>query len=55
MKSVSQAFKEAIASDHPSVMREVSYKRRYWSQAVAAYVWESSWTTLSLMWGESPL
>jgi hypothetical protein len=47
MKSVSQAFKEAIASDHPSVMREVSYKRRYWSQAVAAYVWESSWTTIS--------
>jgi hypothetical protein len=51
MKNVTQAFKDAIqeadgAAD-VDLIKEVSYKRRYWDQATRTYKWETNWTVLA--------
>ena len=46
MKSVTQAFKDWINKPGLIRSRSVYYKRRYWSQASIAYVWEADWTLI---------
>jgi hypothetical protein len=57
VRSVSQAFIDALLKDTPDIKREVSYKRRYWDAATKTYKWETSWTVLaeSEVAGVSPM
>lgn len=47
MLAVSDAFKNAILPPHTQAIREVSYKRRRWSQADLDFEWEDDWTIVS--------
>lgn len=47
MKTVTQKFVDAQTQPNVRVIRQVAYKRRYWSPTTGAYIWESSWNVLN--------
>lgn len=46
MKTVSALFKETLLRGRTEVTREVSMKRRYWSDADGEFLWEDDWTEI---------
>ncbi len=47
MKTVTDAFKNALRQNRTEITREIAYKRRRWVQEDQAFAWEDDWTVVS--------